>query len=341
MTKPVFHCEIEFHPIPHLDQIYDGFWKLKQKGIIDLVSKRVPLKNGKPVIKVIVDHKYTLLYDTLDGLNWTDGNLDENLDYFKSNINCDLYFKRSFDPLIQDYLDNGSIHPLGLNFPFYYDGDYPFTMKERIMSIVKKGIMKNAFKLEAYEYPPIINKEDKILFLCGLWDPDEVKSPELKMQRESINEDRITFVRACKSEFGPQFTGGIQISEYSQKIAKDILVPTEITNKRNFLSSIKSHNICIATSGLHNSIGWKFAEYIAASRAIISEPLHYKVPGDFDIGKNYLSFESPRELISNIHSLLNDKEKMQSMMLENYNYYNNYVDSEILILNTLMKLKEL
>lgn len=341
MTKPTFHCEIEFQPLLHLNQIYDGFWKLKQKGIIDLVAKRMPLKNDKPVIKVKVNHKHTIVYDTLDGLNWTNGTFDENIEYFKANSDCDLYFKRSYDPVLEDYIEQDRIHPLGLNFSFHHDGNYPLTLQERMKSFVKRHIKKNSFQLSAFEHPPIINHDHKILFLCGLWNPDEVISSELKLQRESINADRIALVRACKSEFGPQFTGGIQISEYSQKIAKDLLVPSEITNKQSFMSSIKSHNICIATTGLHGSTGFKFAEYVAASRAIISEPLHYQLPGNFQDGKNYLSFENPSELISNIYSLLNDKDKMQSMMLENYRYYNNYVDSEKLILNTLLKTQDL
>ena len=341
MTKPVFHCEIEFYPSPHLNQIYDGFWKLKQKGIINLVSTRIHKKNDNPVIKVVVNKRHILIYDTLDGLNWINGSIKENLEYFKKNSSCDFYFKRSYDPKLQRYLTKGEIHPLGLNFSFDYNGDYPLTITERLKNTLQRKIKKNTFKPIAYEYPPLINPDHKILFLCGLWNPDQVNSTELKLQREQINADRITFVRECKSEFGSQFTGGIQINDYSKKVAKDILAPFEITNKKNFMNTVKSHNICIATKGLHNSIGWKFAEYTTASRAIISEPLHYKLPGNFKNKKNYLSFNNTSGLISNIHSLLNDKHKMQSMMTENYKYYNNYVDSEKLILNTLLKTQEM
>ena len=338
MLKPLFNCEIEFCPSPHLTQIYDGFARLNKKGFITLKSKRIKLEHSKPVIKVIVNNKYTLIYDTLDGLNWTDGSLEENLNYFTSNLECDFYFKRSFKPELQDHLRKGKLYPLGLNYPFDYEGTYPLTLPERVKAFVKQNIKKDTFKLRTYEYPPFKNPDNKILFLCGLWNPDQVNSDELKEQRRQINTDRMNFVRACKSEFGAQFTGGIQIDEYSQRIAKDILVPFKITKKQNFLNAIKAHNICIATTGLHNSTGWKFAEYTAASRAIISEPLHYDLPGNFEKHKNYLSFSNTEELIANIHSLLNDKVKMQDMMFENYKYYNNYVDSEKMILNTLLKI---
>lgn len=337
MLKSLFNCEIEFCPSPHLSQIYDGFWRLKEKGLITLKTKRIALEHSKPIIKVIVNDTYTIIYDTLDGFNWTDGSLKENLEYVESNIECDFYFKRSYKPELQGYLKSAKLFPLGLNYPFDYEGIYPLTIKEKLKSFVKQTIKKNTFKLNTYEYPPIKNPDNKILFLCGLWNPDQVNSNKLKEQRNQINNDRMTFVRACKAEFGDQFTGGIQIDDYSQQIAKDILVPFKITKKQNFLNAIKTHNICIATTGLHNSTGWKFAEYTAASRAIISEPLHYGLPGDFKEHKNYLSFNNTDELISNIHSLLNNPVKMQDMMVENFRYYTNYVDSEKMILNTLLK----
>jgi hypothetical protein len=336
MHKALFDCEIEFCPSRHLNHVYDGFWRLKKKGIINLKVKRVSLENSKPVIKVIVNNKHTAVYDALDGLNWTDGGLEENIEYIKSKIDCDFYFKRSFKPELQKYFEDAVIHPLGLYFSVDYEGEYPLTISEKLKAIVKQKIQKNHFNLSAYEYPPIKNPDNKILFLCGLWDPEDVSSAELKEQREQINQDRVNFVRACKAEFGDRFTGGIQSNDYSKKLAKDILVPTEITSKQNFLNAIKTHNICIASTGLHDSIGSKFGEYTAASRAIITEPLNYEVPGDFKDKQNYLSFNNTEELISNIQSLLNDPVKMQNMMFENYKYYNNYVNFEKMILNTLL-----
>ncbi|MBR9846118.1 MAG: hypothetical protein GYB35_08430 [Algicola sp.] len=337
MLRPLFDCHIEFCPSPHLSQIYDGFWKLKAKGLITLKTKRVTLEHSKPIIKVIVNNTHTLIYDTLDGFNWIDGSLDENMEYVRSHIDCDFYFKRSFKPELKDYLNKGKLYPLGLNYPFDHDGNYPFTISERLKSFLKQNIKKDVFKLNTYEYPPVRHPNNKILFLCGLWNPDQVDSIELKEHRNQINNDRMTFVRACKAEFGDQFTGGIQIDDYSKRIAKDILVPFKITKKQNFLNAIKDHNICIATTGLHNSTGWKFAEYTAASRAIISEPLHYELPGGFKKDTNYLSFTNTTELISNIQSLLSDTNKMQDMMVENYRYYNNYVNSEKMVMNTLLK----
>jgi hypothetical protein len=88
---------------------------------------------------------------------------------------------------------------------------------------------------------------------------------------------------------------------------------------------------------LHGSIGWKFGEYVAASRAIISEPLRYLLPGNFQKNTNYLEFNNPDSLIEQITILLSDQKKTLSIMEANFNYYNNYVKAENLILNTLFQ----
>ena len=88
---------------------------------------------------------------------------------------------------------------------------------------------------------------------------------------------------------------------------------------------------------MHNSIGWKTAEYVAASKAIVSEPLHFELPGNFEENKNYLSFTNVDELIVKIDSLLADEPMMQAMMNNNHLYYNHFLKPDVLVLNTLNK----
>ncbi|MBR9913762.1 MAG: hypothetical protein GYB32_02865 [Algicola sp.] len=337
MNQPLFTCEVEFSPSPHLYQIYDGFTKLKQQGIITLKSKPVVLNDSKPVIKVVVNNKHTLIYDTLDGLNWMHGTLEANLEYFKNHFHADFYFKRSYSKMLKAFSSNKHIYPLGLNYSFDYSGNYPLPLKDQLKSFIRKHIKKNVFKPSVFEFGPRINSTNKVLFLCRLWNPNDVVSEQLKSQRAKINSDRMAFVRACQKEFGKNFTGGIQIDDYSNVVAKDVLVPHSITNKKSFLQAIKDHNVCVATTGLHDSIGWKFAEYVAASRAIVSEPLMYELPGEFKTASNFLDFSNTEELIENIVRLFENKDLMQSMMHQNHQYYQQYVASDKMILNTLLK----
>jgi hypothetical protein len=153
---------------------------------------------------------------------------------------------------------------------------------------------------------------------------------------DKINKDRINFIRACKNEFGNKFIGGIVKDKFSEKAAPDLIIPFTQTKKNVFLENIKRSNICVATSGLNNSTGWKLGEYVAASRAIVSEPLHYELPGSFSAGTNYLSFSNQDELIKTIYKLMDNKELLRRMMKSNYDYYQNFVRSDMLILNSLL-----
>lgn len=347
MEQKKIHCEIFYFPSPHLNQIYDGFERLKEKGIISIKYSNAKGIQNKPILKVIVNEKYNVIYDTLDGFNWIDGSIEENLSYFKSNFEFDYYFKRSFNNKLLKYKkDETQIFPLGLNYEFYPNGNnYPKVFKDKIKSTIlnnefcSKLFNKQKFIRDNFEYYPYINKQNKILFLTRLWNPNETKIDYIKKERIEINENRVNCIRACKKEFGNLFLGGLSSDPFSEKYAKDLILPNNLTNRQSFINLIREHNICISTLGLHESTGWKFAEYVAGSRAIITEPLKYDVPGNFLIQNNYLEFQNVDQLLIEIEKLIKNKELLQNMMINNYNYYNNFVKSDVLILNSLKKIE--
>lgn len=51
---------------------------------------------------------------------------------------------------------------------------------------------------------------------------------------------------------------------------------------------MRRSDICIGSTGLWDSIGWKTGEYVAAARAVVNERFVYEVPGGFREGVNYL-----------------------------------------------------
>ncbi|MDG5814146.1 hypothetical protein QA601_03585 [Chitinispirillales bacterium ANBcel5] len=338
-----FECEVNYFPFSHLNQIYAGFDKLEKAGIVKLSVKSVSGKQTVPLLKVVVNNKYNVMYDTLDGLNWIEGSVEDNLNYFKNNITADFYFKRSFNQQLIDYApENCSVFPLGFNYFMKADGKFSGNLQQKIKDqlrnnfLISKYFNKN-FCSGDFECYPIPSRKSKILFMARLWNPDEVSLDHLKDEREQINKNRIENIRACRKEFGDSFIGGLRHDEFSIRHAKDLLLPFSLTRKERFLKTIKECNICIATTGLHNSIGWKFGEYVAASRAIVSEPLKCQIPGDFSEGENYLEFKNNSELINNIRVLQKDKEKLFAMMNSNFRYYNHYLQPDIMILNTLLK----
>lgn len=344
-------CELEYHKSRHLNQVYAGFERLHRQNVIDLKVKKVDMVDGEEMIaRVLVNANFRVIYDTHDGLNWIKKEDEElNFNHFsKLTEEADCYFKRSYLPSLKRYVGpNCSYHPLGLNYNVIPDRkiirDSVIQSLNRLKepkTLYRNILNYNVEHLTAsdYEYSPIVHKENKVLFLCRLWEYEKYNNaPIFQAQIEEINESRIRSIRACKKTFGDRFVGGVYDDPTSQKYAPELIVSTDYTHKLNFLDLIKSCNICIGTTGLHNSIGWKMGEYVAASRAIISEPLQYELPGDFTAGKNFLEFENTDELVNRVDTLLSDKNKLKNMMVSNHNYYEEYVKPDKMILNSLHK----
>lgn len=129
--------------------------------------------------------------------------------------------------------------------------------------------------------------------------------------------------------------GGLSDNDLAREMAPDVIIEPEFTDRKNYLKLMKSSDICIGSMGLFESIGWKTGEYIAASKAIINEKLHYEVPGYFVNGKNYIEFSSAEECVNAVKELVKNPDRIYSMKLENNNYYNNFLRPDRLIENSL------
>jgi hypothetical protein len=348
-------CELEYHKSRHLNQVYAGFEKLHRQNVIDLKVKKVDMVEGEDMIaRVLVNNKHRVIYDTLDGFNWIkieDEKLNLN-QFSKLTGEVDYYFKRSFKSNLQEHVQAGcNYFPLGLNYnvipdrKLIRDSIFHTLGRLREPKMVYRDILNYEIEhltASAYEYSPTVNNKDKVLFLCRLWEYDMYNNaPMFQAQVAEINQSRINSIRACKEAFGERFIGGVYDDPASQKFAPDLIVSSEYTHKLNFLDLIKASNICIATTGLHNSIGWKMGEYVAASRAVISEPLHFELPGEFTEGNNYLEFHNTEELVSKVDTLLSDRNKLQDMMDSNFEYYKEFVKPDNMILNSLRKVLSL
>ncbi len=340
-------CEIEYLPTFHLMQIYAGFFELERKGVIKLSLKPIKKTIDPPsIVTAIFNKKQKVMYDTLDGLTWVAGNEMANIEYFRDNIKADYYFKRSYTPeLSANAPGNCKVFPLGFNYNLQPRRNllrYQQSLSEKVKYFLKtnavaRSIMKKTFFYqEDFEFYPIVPKEKKVLFLTRLWDPADAKSDASAAFRRQLNETRLECINRCKDAYGDDFRGGLFAEKYALKNHPDLVAPVSVTSKKGFLDSVKSHAICIATTGLHKSIGWKFGEYVAASRAIVSEPLHFTLPGNFSSGEHYYEFETADKLIEQINLLRNDEQRLFDMMSNNHRYYNNYVRPENLIMNTIM-----
>ena len=345
--KALLNCEIDYFPSIHLNHIYDGFEKLRKLGIIEISIKKSNGNRDKPLLNVVINNRYKVIYDALDGFNWIDDSVEKNLEYFKNNIQADFYFKRSFNNKILEYKPtNCSVYPLGLNYKIDSEDRFSLNLRNTLKRLLQNNkIFSKYFNTKLmynknFEFYPIFNRQNKVLFITRLWDPEDTTLERLKEEREILNEQRINYIKICQKEFGKNFLGGLQGDDFTTRRAKELIMPFSLTNRETYINTMKQYNICIATTGLHKSIGWKFAEYVAAARAIITEPLEYEVPGEFAEEKNYSVFNNEEELLNKIELFLREKRKVLEMMNNNFYYYNNFLKPEVLVLNTLLKVYE-
>lgn len=348
-------CEIIANSdVEHLQQIYAGYNLLHRRGYLEL-TQTIPneillnkdesdrLVNYKFFnTKVILNEKTRLCYDTHDW-NWIDEEILRGSDF---------YFKRSYDEnYISSLAEGNKVFPLGLNYPVSSSERDFFKLhrarfyrgKTKLKSIIKSlkiaeaigktGETEQINNLEAY---PDFDSEPKIIFMAKAWDTNCIESKTQKESIEVINETRANCVRVLRQEFGGSFFGGLAYDDYSAKHFKDCLLPEiGLSNKRKYLEILKEFPLCVATTGLNNSNGWKLAEYVALSKAIITEPLFFQVPGDFAKERNYLEFSSPEDLVEVASRLFEDRNLRSAIMMNNYRYYQAYLRPDSLILNTL------
>jgi len=343
------HCELRCHSnSKHLQQIFTGFWALEQRGLIDVSQRllREPIVQPTRVqhlrdarhahVRVLVNGALRLHYDTFDGRE-----IDE--EYLAQ---CDYYFKRSYDePYLKNQgYDTAKIKPLGLYYEVYPDRferrriRRALALSQGLADFVRKTVksiptIRSMQALPDYDAPP------RILFNVKAFDPhnEPERTLEKTEERVQINEMRAACIRRLRAEFGVAFFGGFVPSSYARKHFADALIPEpSLTVKRNYMKLLQSHPICVATTGLHSSIGGKFAEYVCLSKAVLSEKLSYAVPGDLREGNNYLTFTTAEECAVQARRLMSDSDLRHRLMTNNARYFNAWLRPDMLILNSLL-----
>jgi hypothetical protein len=76
-------------------------------------------------------------------------------------------------------------------------------------------------------------------------------------------------------------------------------------------------------------------EYVAFSKAIVSERMTYQVPGDFKEGQNYLSFDTAERCVEAARELFSNAGMRRRMMQANHEYYLSCLKPEAMVKITL------
>lgn len=323
---------------PHNRLIVTGFHELERQGVLNLsiikdYERGAKLPPWVPLTEAIINGKIKIAFDTSDGYASVK-QVDDYLD------DIDFYFKRSFSKENNKRVfpkNYDKVFPLSFNYDvsyFFNPMDFSHTLTD--ISVIARKVIK-PYNMQAYENTST-SINHRILFMCRLWDPEGSDVNQYKPaqdERIRINQMRIDVIRALREKYGTDFIGGVSDDDYSRKVCPDLILCKELTSKKHYLSVMKKCEVCIATTGLHKSTGWKFAEYVVAGKAIVSEPLCYEVYGDFLAGKNYLEFSSVEECLRNVETLLRNEKMRKSLEMANREYYSRYCRPDKQIQNAL------
>jgi hypothetical protein len=341
----------------HLTQLYTGFLTLHRSGLIRLSQtfSKKPFPSSAPQhrqdiggsqLSLVLDGNLVIHYDCHDAVELNEQRLED----------CDFYFKRSYSQAYVDALPRhqSKVFPLGLSYRVLPDGVHWRSVQHAF--IAGRGLtgrldalldaldagnwVKYNPRVRELEALPEPDLPPKVLFLVTAYDPYDSpgRSKQKIEQMAGINDTRAKCIRILRRELGPRLFGGFNHNPYTIKAYREFLVQdNEVTRKRNYISLLKSFPICIATTGLHGSIGWKFAEYVALAKAVVSERLNYQVPGDLQAGRNYLEFASPEQCAEQAVRLMEDREQRVRLMFSNAVYYRSYQRPDALVLNSLLK----
>lgn len=324
--------------LSHLAQVYTGFYllhRLKEILLSQECERRDLFDPAKPQhlrdarqshLLVVVNGNLKLYYDCHDSHE-----IDEH-----AAREVDYYFKRSYQPSSIAKPFKKQVFPLGLNYAVY-PAEFDAFEHERLATLVK--MHGPEFRFTAQPPPSFADDvEPKALFITRVWDPldNPARSIEKNDERRRLNETRVSCIERLRQEFGNRFLGGLVHNEYAIENYKHaLLADNEISEKENYLNLLRLYPVCIQTTGLHGSIGWKMGEYVAFSRAIVSEKLNYEVPGSFSPGQHYLEFKDPEECVQQVGRLLSDSALRKMMMENNADYYSNYLRPDSMIRRTL------
>ena len=316
--------------MPHSSQILTGFHLLgKKSGYAVTINSGLSGAFGLapfPAAVLVLYRGKKLLYDTADGYH--DPEQMKNL-----LENCDFYFKRSFSSEMNQQFfphDAHKVYPLGFNYHVTYPGS-PLNIYKTLRRRIR-AYLTPCFTPKAFEGKPMhADSPCRILFYTRLWPQSPDLSDRMNSELNKINATRIDILRRLKQKFGNSLWGGVEDSPVARALCPDLILPRKATRRYAYLQRLHRSHICIGSTGLHGSIGWKTGEYIAAAKAVVCEKPVYSVPGQLP----FLTYETAEECIQAVERLVSDPSLRRRMQEEGQQYYQTHLRPEQMIANTL------
>ncbi len=330
----------------HVRQVLVGFVRLAEQGAIEVRFAADAYKRFGVRPRHFLDDARLCAVAELEGRRLVFDVHDTSDIYEPLHATADLYFKRSYSSALHG--DDRKIRPYGLNYGV--EADRPWPTGAWLALNFEPGRHRIREALRALKVPPFPHyevddlrgeprpsRDPRAIFLTRLWDPDDRadRPPERREERRQISLMRVACVEALRKRFGERVTGGLQPNSYAKRHWPSLVADPSLCRRDRFLAQLDRHDVCIATDGLYGSVGWKFAEYVAKGRAIVTEPLRYELIGPIAPQTHYLEFEDPRKCVENVEALFDDEALRASMMRANAEYFQDYGLPERLVAHAL------
>ncbi len=353
----------------YFSEFYAGLYELRAAGLVEFRFGHRALHaaraiNSFPPLRLEIEQlgHHKQLKICFDPSDWHDiASMDDLRE-------VDVYFKRSYhEPYISQLSESlrRKVLPMGLHYGCR-------SRKEPVLGRVKQvfahhlighngtqnclrtllrmvghptkvlltryGLVKSGLGwpplIEDFEVSPDVPAEPRVFYRTRVYSPQEAKDAFRSGQLEAINEMRANTVRVLRRHFGNRFTGGLRRTSFVEATYPDCVYPYEL-GLRGHLELAKKCLVNVTTDGLHHSLSWKFPEYMAASRCIVSEPVKYRIPVALEERKHYLPISTSEECVWACQELLDNTELANRMREDNFRYYQNHVRPDRLMLRSL------
>ncbi len=338
-------CTLYVYPhSEHVSQIYAGFYALRESGSLTVRQAFDPAELRRRLAGTAIDCKSfddslhgllvgidgagLVFFDVRDGGSYRREILDE----------VAVYAKRSFHRGAPGPNASRAV-PLGVNYPVYLDRATGLELVKALRQLdnSKRSVKRFCYSLArlvpslgraldlpivgSLAAPPDRPAPPRAVFLARTWDPAELPGmprPDI----DELNDMRAACIRLLRKRFGERFFGGLARSAHALANHPDCVVDADTsTRRRDYLQRLRGYSICVATTGLSDSTGWKFAEYLAFGKAIVCEPMKFELPGPIAAGRNFLEFTTPEACAARVGELFEGDAARERMMADNAAYF--------------------
>lgn len=266
---------------------------------------------------------------------------------------ADVYFKRQYDSTTEAsaaQVETRKVRPLGLTIAGLSMASARLVATEIVASLRSRtarsaspglAVLLQGALTDARMWLRLPSTDSARLRATGARTPQIVFQPRLWDTPpgsgdlfDVANQDRVATVGALRAAFSSDQTIGLVHTPFAQQQAPELLTRTKVRTG-GYHRQLRASMIGVNCVGLRGSVGWKFAEYLAAGLAVVSQPIEKELLAPIEAGVHYLPYTSPQECVEQCRRLLEDAELTTQMGAANLEYYNQWVDPPAHIMHLL------